>query len=572
MIRLVALIIIIIGFALRVYNLAEESLWYDELLQLDISQQAFKEIFPPLHIHAALPLDYILIHFWTQLGRHDFWVRLPAAILGTLALPLVYQLGRRLQHKLAGLIVMGLLALSPFHLQYSQEVRPYALLIVGVLLAGCGFWGLWQRGRWIDFWLLLSGVLIFSLSHFFALAVYMPWFLCIVIVLMVGLGRKQAKALKAKALKAMALKAMGGLFVAGTVGLVILLGLGWGRTFFNISYVASDSLAELTSVSTQSTQSPANDESETEVKRLYGPTVNWHFVRNIVMAPLAGGKQNTILLLFNGLVGLGVIDLLLRRQHNQVLFLGLWFLVPIITVIAFLIHRDEFFATRYIISVLPAYLMLVTIGMVAIPRWLKFSSIGWLALLLICAVLIQNLRAPLQQYYAGGDKEDWRLVTRFVTQNAKLEDAVMAVNAESTLNWYFPSATAESDYFDDLENIKARVSEAQRSWVIVSIFSVYLGPKDALIKAWLGEQGAIRLEIDPLIVVYYVGPTASPDELLDEIQTFALPVNHALYASLARENRHRLEVAQQYYHLAIQHAPDEQTRLRYDADLQGLLR
>jgi hypothetical protein len=76
--------------------------------------------------------------------------------------------------------------------------------------------------------------------------------------------------------------------------------------------------------------------------------------------------------------------------------------------------------------------------------------------------------------------------------------------------------------------------------------------------------------LDPVITVYYLGYTATPDELLADIQEFALPVDHALYASLARENRRHPDVARRYYRLAIDHAPDDPTRAIYQAALDAI--
>jgi hypothetical protein len=179
----------------------------------------------------------------------------------------------------------------------------------------------------------------------------------------------------------------------------------------------------------------------------------------------------------------------------------------------------------------------------------------------------------LDQTYEFKEKEDWRLVTEFIRENVGPHDAVLAVNAESTMNWYYPPATAPLDTYDDLETIKATVTQAERSWVVVSVFTTYLGERDAQIKVWLSEQGAIRLLIDPLIAVYYLGPPGTdPDQLLAEIQGFALPVDHALYASLARENRRQPEVARQYYRLAIDNSPNDEVRVQYQADLEALSR
>jgi hypothetical protein len=178
--------------------------------------------------------------------------------------------------------------------------------------------------------------------------------------------------------------------------------------------------------------------------------------------------------------------------------------------------------------------------------------------------------ASLSGLYVGQRNENWRLVSQFLAQNAQANDAIMAVNAESTLNWYYPSARAEVNSFDTLAAIQAKVAQSRRSWVIVSVFSNYLGDEVLKIRAWLGEQGAIRMVFDPVIDVYYLGPTTNPPQLLREIQSMALPVDHTLYASLARENRRNPVVAKRYYELAIEHAPDEEARAEYQAALAAL--
>ena len=81
-IHLTALIIIALGFGLRLYHLASESLWYDELLQSDIAQGTppgqggLASIFPRLRGHSAVPLDYLISHGWMLLGQIDSEVRM----------------------------------------------------------------------------------------------------------------------------------------------------------------------------------------------------------------------------------------------------------------------------------------------------------------------------------------------------------------------------------------------------------------------------------------------------------------------------------------------------------------
>jgi hypothetical protein len=248
----------------------------------------------------------------------------------------------------------------------------------------------------------------------------------------------------------------------------------------------------------------------------------------------------------------------------------LWLALPAAAVLAFLIHRGTFFAVRYIITVLPAYLILLSLGILALPRWLGARGLKWPALGLL--VVVGGLAAAtfglaLEEQYNRQDFEDWRLAARFIGQNAGSDDAIIGVKAEPVMNWYYPSARVESGHFLDLETVRADAAKAGRSWVVLSLFSSDI---DGQIKAWLSEQQAVRFDLDPRISVYYLGPGVARRQLLTEIQEFALPADHALYASLARENRRRPAVARRYYELAIAHAPDEETRAAYREALEGV--
>ncbi|MEM7343517.1 MAG: glycosyltransferase family 39 protein [Chloroflexota bacterium] len=550
---IIPLIIVAIGFALRLHALDSESLWYDELLQLDIAQDPFSSIIPQLWNHAAVPLDYWLVHFWVSLGRSEMWVRLPAVILGTLTLPMAYQLGRKLVDRRVALLFMAFLAVSPFHIHYSQEVRPYALLFLGILVAGYGYWQLRKRDSWQDRALLLMGVLIFSLAHFFAIVIFIPWGIFGLLDILFGENRTQA------------LKAFVALGLSGFIALVILLSYGWGNTLWNVSWWGFGRAAVIEQE--QFTVAPAE-----KPNRGSGPRVTWVFIRYDILSQLGAGEARATLWLFNGLAGLGALYLLIQKRYKSVLYLLLWLFVPVITILLFLIQRGEFFASRYILSVLPAYLLLIAVGSFAIPRWLMRGD-SWLSTtfaLIISLFVFIDLGAALNQFYDQQSKEDWRLTSQVIAQNAQPEHGVIAVNAESTLNWYYPQAAVPPDTFNYLVDIQAQAALAERNWIIMSIFTQYLGDEDDKIKAWLSEQGAIRLDVDPLIDIYYVGQQTSPDQLLAEIQTFALPPNHELYASLARENRRKPDVARQYYQLAIQYAPTEQLRSEYQTALETI--
>ncbi|GIK40947.1 MAG: hypothetical protein BroJett011_47800 [Chloroflexota bacterium] len=548
----IALLITAVGFALRLYALGRESLWFDELLQLDIAQGPLSAILPQLPRHTAVPLDYLISHFWIVLGRQEAWVRLPAVFLGTLTLPLAYQWGRALFGRGEGLLLLALLAASPFHVRYSQETRPYALLVLGVILAGYAWWQFRATGRRRYLLLLQVGVLVFALAHLFAVVLFVPFLLWAAADFIFGAERRRA---------ARSFVALAG---TGFVAVVMLLALGYGSAIYYSTREFGKAVAEPEKFTVQAEQKPNQGA---------GPQVDGLFVQRELLTPLGAGAYEPALWLFNGLAGLGLLFLFTQKRYSLSLLLVLWLIIPPVVIVSFLVYRGTFFSPRYIISILPAYLALLTAGLFALPRWLKCAEPGWIskgALMVLGGLVLLVSVTELSGLYAEQKNENWRLVSQFLAQNAQANDAIMAVNAESTLNWYYPPAQAEVNSFDTLAAIQAKVTQSRRSWVIVSVFSNYLGDEVLKIRAWLGEQGAIRMVFDPAIDVYYLGPNTNPPQLLQEIQGMALPVDHTLYASLARENRRNPAVAKRYYELALEHAPDEEIRAEYQAALTAL--
>jgi hypothetical protein len=81
------------------------------------------------------PFYYALLHFWIALpGSGAVAVRLLSVFAGTLTVPLLYQVGRHLADDRVGMLASLVMAIAPFHIYYSQEVRMYGLVtLLGLL-------------------------------------------------------------------------------------------------------------------------------------------------------------------------------------------------------------------------------------------------------------------------------------------------------------------------------------------------------------------------------------------------------------------------------------------------------
>jgi uncharacterized membrane protein len=102
------------------------------------------------------PLYFVLARAWVELwGFSVANLRSLSAVLSLLVFPAVFWLGWELfASSLVGWIAIGLVAISPLHLLYAQEARPYSLLTVATLLSSASLlWALRTQNRksWIAY-------------------------------------------------------------------------------------------------------------------------------------------------------------------------------------------------------------------------------------------------------------------------------------------------------------------------------------------------------------------------------------------------------------------------------------
>ena len=113
------------------------------------------------------PLFFILTYYWMQLvGYTPSAIRWLAAIFGLLSIPAMYWLGRELfQSSRAAIISAVMLALSPFHILFSQDARPYSLWTLATLVSSAAFLRAIRKNT-MSTWIVYSLALILGIySH-----------------------------------------------------------------------------------------------------------------------------------------------------------------------------------------------------------------------------------------------------------------------------------------------------------------------------------------------------------------------------------------------------------------------
>jgi 4-amino-4-deoxy-L-arabinose transferase-like glycosyltransferase len=370
----------LLAFALRVYQLGASSLWYDELLELDVARNSFWQIGPQLERHAAMPLDYYLLHGWIKWGQQETWVRFPALFFGVLTMPVVFKLATGLFKRRVGYLAALLFACASFAVDYSQEVRPYALLL---LLTTLSFWGVWrahQTGRG-KYWVVgILALTVAALAHYFTLFLLLP----------VGLfaGLQQLFHLNQK--KFWRHMAYFGLCV-GVVLAVFALN-GRLQHLYNVSYGFSSAVSQPEAFKLPPPEKP---------NRGSGPPQDAGFFIANVLIPLATTEPIS-LICYSFLALVALLSFILRspkfpdfRQNREILhsaaarrwailLLFNWLFWPVLLIYLFLLQRGTFFAVRYILYTLPAFIILVAFGLDILvspffhsstPPFVRFSSL-----------------------------------------------------------------------------------------------------------------------------------------------------------------------------------------------------
>ncbi len=131
---LYVLVIAVVAGMLRFYRIDEKSIWLDEAFSLWIARHSLWEGWRWLiEVDQHPPFYYSLLHSWIWLfGPLEGAVRTLSALASTLTVPVFYAGCRRLLDRQTASIAVGILAVSPFHVQFGQETRMYALLTLEV--------------------------------------------------------------------------------------------------------------------------------------------------------------------------------------------------------------------------------------------------------------------------------------------------------------------------------------------------------------------------------------------------------------------------------------------------------
>ncbi len=519
--RISLIAVLALAFALRVFDLGRNSLWYDELLQLRIASGPLGTLVPQLEANAGMPLDYLVERGVLVFGSGEFLLRFPAAAFSTLSVALLYAVGKRLVGRAAGLVGAAFLSVSSFALFYAHEARPYALYM---LLTLASFYWLYRAlesnrlARWVIY-ALCAGAAV--LTHLFALFVVVAQ----VVFVAMGLGLRALAPTRAQRFSRIRWWT-----VLGVVAAVVLFGVAASSTP-NFRFVPGSALRFAQFLFAPRVPPPedwrgiAPGESP--------PLLTPEFIYARVLENFSGGGS----LATTGMVGLAVCGLgAFRRKPWATYLLVLWTILPTTLIYLFLVHRATLFAARYLIAALPAWLLLCALGTLVLGDLV--SRIGghtpvlrYAAVVLLTGLWI-GISLERSAFVLDQPKEEWRAAGQFLEAHVRQGDAVLAPGGGSLIYQYAPHARQLDVPADVLEPITQAEAQHARQWLVLTR---YVFDPGGAIPAWLQERGALEIAVDEAIRIYYWRATAGHAALLRDAEGFTLPPTVYAYASVAEQ-------------------------------------
>ncbi len=390
----------LIGFALHLYRIDTVSFRGDEAFTVlnwtshPLSETLQSEI--PLR-DPQPPLTFALFRGWALLfGTSEFSMRLLPALFSLPGIAAVYALGKRLGGRSLGLLAALLWTLHPFLIYHAQDAKAYAIW------ASCSAIAVWLALRALAKDRRLDWLLYIIAASIAAYLYYLELFTLLALNLYVLLCWRSR--LRSWLLSQVAIAL---LLAPWYVQPRLLFGSGYGGTAssFDPAQVFSHLLPTLT----------------------VGQTIPQ--AQNVT----AGLAISLLLLL--GLLALW------RINHRDALLIGLIAVLPL-AALSLVSLKLNVFAPRYVLSAIPAYVLIVASLIVLL--WRSTSGANRLLTVGIAVVIVGVQAYGLNNYYfdpALAKAPDWRSLTQYLHAHVGPDDLAVQTAADEAFTLYYADFT-----------------------------------------------------------------------------------------------------------------------------------
>ena len=378
--------VIILALVIRLIGLGAESAWIDEAYSITLARYPVAQIIQGTATDQHPPLYYLILHAWMILGNGVPLARLLSALLGTLNVIQVMAFGWKVAGRWLGIGAAFLLAISPFHVWYSQEARQYMLLVVLTTAATVELWNcLNGKGRW---WLYCLYAIFAIYTQYFAVFIFIAH---VVVVVLWAFRLKNRQLVISWILSMLA------------VGLTFIPWLPSAINQFvnhTMPWIGEPAVGDIRNVA---------------LMLLFG--------NGVQLAPAVLQWGGLVILI----VGSGYIIIRSMSRNSETRkfygFISLWALIPFVSISLVAKFYPVFQSKQYLIILAP--LILLVTGVIVIIRR------PWGGLFYAGLALVSGLTLIYQQGVLT--KDDWRGVAAYIETHAENGDLVYGNPAASAL-------------------------------------------------------------------------------------------------------------------------------------------
>jgi hypothetical protein len=470
----VVLLLLGVGFGVRVIPLEAQGFWRDEVDQLNFAMAPLSAVIANF-TRAGWngPLYPLLLRGWIALtGTSVFALRYLSTLWGILGLAIFYKLGaRRLRHDTrqnSPLWALTLATFSPYLIWYAQEVKMYTFVPLLVLLALYALDRACVQPRWYWWATVLISTSLGIYSHLLV-ALFIP----VALLWFIVRPRKSRHA---------------------WVGAAIVLALLVLPYLPLLEWIVPE-LRRLLILKDMNTGYPTYTLKEMMIVLL-----------NAWSSGISGWYHTHAAILFGILFGVGLVRLIARRRVPMLLSLSAWLALPLLAIWLISLRRPMF-TDRYLIWCAPAFYLalgsgIAFLGDIHLPgiREQRILSVVLLASLLILDIgnIHQQATVPVKPEFhraAAYLKEhrgpDELLLFQIPYNHIVFDyyyDPPLAPWAEAPFtNWRQP----DGSYLKGADYVAAEmhrlIQDKTDVWLIYS--EVSLWDDRELVKRWLDTHG-----------------------------------------------------------------------------------
>jgi mannosyltransferase len=451
-------LILIMGTALRLYNLGTENYWIDEMYTVIESQQTISQMITAGRLDQP-PAYYLPLHFWVQVfGYAEVSTRLFSALAGIGSIVLAYLVGQELFGKSAGLISAFLMAISEFQIYYSQLARFYAFFEFATLLSFLLFIQALRKKRKIDFVIYVAATILMVYSHAFGVFILVAQALYFILR-----WKKYIDVIP--------------IWLISQLMIVLAIAPFFYPFIFGGNSVKGEAALNIGNIPAPALREPLHTiyHFMFPARGTYGDEITYVSYTVAIVLLVIGtcayvireGKSTWVMAVKGWFSSLRAMSDL----TGKLILLGCWLLCPIVLPFVFTLVVFPIYKEHYTISAAPALYLLVALGI--------FNTRKVVPIILSLVITFSIIIPSLTQYYVKDTNEQWAEVAAYIEENSKSDDVIVFAPDEYigiehiTFNWYSRGNLQECGLGLDLTDSEVRkaleqcISNHDQYWVII---------------------------------------------------------------------------------------------------------